>query len=114
MSNTTRQWLVNQCKALNIPAEGTNKNLTSLIHKAATAQRKLATLTPATELPRWSLITQQQVRVIKQGNSYDGLCIRNRADWKFQVMQGGTMLLDFDASKINRIQYRHDRWMVWI
>jgi hypothetical protein len=29
-------------------------------------------------------------------------------------MQGGTTLLDFDASKINRIQYRHDRWMVWI
>lgn len=115
MSTATKQWILNQCRDLNIPAVGTNAHLLSLINKASRAKRQLMNTTTATvEMPRRSLLLQQFVRVIVNGNSYDGLFIRNRTTWKYQIMQGGRVVIDFDGEDITKIEYRGNRWMAWV
>ena len=123
MSTLTRQWIQQQCAMHHINAsEGNNAHLLRKIRQAQKAQRAVAehgAKRPSKRANRQPInlqhLLQCHVRVVdSQGCGYQGLLIRNRVDWSFQLMSGSKTLVSFEKDAPVKIAYQAGAYTIWI
>ena len=110
-------WIVGQCSRNGIDHTcGNNDHRLKGINQSAKLTRKLITDKPKAqvEMPRMHLLAQQFVRINRSGRITEGLLIRNRGDYTWQVMDGARMLTDFTTDQVRKVEYRGNRWTLWI
>ena len=114
MATKTREYLLDKCKIYNLPTVGTNAHLAKLIAKAARSQYDLLQCTNQTTTAiTLHHLLQQRVDVIdRHGQRHNGLLVRNRATYQYDVMDGGTIANSFDKDTVHKVEYRKG-WMVW-
>lgn len=115
MSNTTDQWILDQCKKLGINARnGNNAWRLEQIRKHARIQRQLLADKSHTTATSMACVLNQSVRILNaNGLVANGILKRNRVNWRYEIFSGSTRVADFTHDQIDHMEFR-GVWLIWI